>query len=172
MNGFAARVMLASLFLAVAACGNSDETIDITFNPCDAVTLRAVDATDAQLESMRSAADMWNEWGTRLRVLGPTDSVEEPAGWEIPVGFQDAAPLFFGIYRDELGDVVINNSLDDTGERAVAIAHELGHAFALPHIDDRDSVMNQGNLERPPDGADAEDLSSAWPDCDLTQPPR
>lgn len=168
MNGLSARVTLASLFLTLAACGESDQTIDITFDPCESVTLRAVDATDAQLESIEVAAGMWNQWGTRLRVAGPADDAAEQAAWEIPVGFQDASPIFFGVYRDELGDVVINSSLDDTNERAIAIAHELGHAFALPHVDDRDSVMNQGNLERPPDGADAEDLSATWPDCDLT----
>jgi hypothetical protein len=159
------RAVCASLFAVLAACGGSDDTIDIAFDPCDTLALRPVDATVEQAASIAAAAELWNSWGTRVELLDPLEVGELPGEWEIPVRFEAAAPQFHGVYRDEIGDLVINTSLLDGSERAVVIAHELGHAFALEHVEDYPSVMNRGNLERPPNATDAEDLWGSWPAC-------
>lgn len=155
--------LLAAVFLV--ACGKSDDTISIVFDPCATLNLRPVGATDAQVASIGAAADLWNQWGATIQV-GDSESADE----EIPVRFDRAAPQFFGIYRDERGDVVINRSLHDPDERAIAIAHELGHAFGLEHVEGRRSVMTSGNLEVEPNEADADALSRAWPDCESVRP--
>ena len=66
--------------------------------------------------------------------------------------FADAAAFFHGYYDPETGEVSINNDLQDPGELAVVIAHELGHAMGLSHVPSaqRASVMNPGNLGTPP----------------------
>jgi hypothetical protein len=63
--------------------------------------------------------------------------------------------------------VYVNLALTDRHERAVTIAHEVGHAFGLIHVDRavRSSVMNQGNLEVEPSPADHHELTALWGDC-------
>ena len=158
-----------SLALALlGGCAAPDDDIDILFSPCDPVLLHAVDASNEQSASVEAAAEMWNALGTSVQTA-EADALDtaEPLD-DIPVWFDDAAPQFFGLYRDEVGDIVVNRSVTDAGQRAIVIAHELGHAFGLEHVSDRVSVMNEGNVSVAPGEADARDLASAWPDCALS----
>src|SRR5262245_63968383 len=86
----------------------------------------------------------------------------------VEIRFERAAPPFHGIYEDELGVVYVNSTLDDPEQRAIAIAHELGHAFGLWHVsaDERSSVMNPGNLSVSPTSADGMALVEIWGACD------
>ena len=58
---------------------------------------------------------------------------------------------------DLIGTIFLGRYLvDDTGELTVVIAHELGHAMGLQHVEPsaRASVMNPGNLVTRPTPAD------------------
>ena len=81
--------------------------------------------------------------------------------------FRDGAPAIYGYYEDTTATIYINVEVSDPAERAVTIAHELGHAFGLIHIPTsvRPSVMNPGNLTVVPDGGDAAALASKWGSC-------
>ena len=79
----------------------------------------------------------------------------------------DAAEFFHGLYDDEHGVVYINRALSDDHQRTVTVAHELGHAFGLLHIDRdaRVSVMNPNNLSVEPNDGDAAELVALWGSC-------
>lgn len=162
---FVPALVLLCLVPAITACGGElDDDIDQVFDPCSAITLSPTNANDAELQSIHDAVGMWNGLGAELSVY----SDEEPsADTVIPIEFEDAAPMFRGIYRDEIGDVVINRSLSDQDKRAVVIAHELGHAFGLVHVEDDESVMMSGNVDLVPGSVDVAALTELWPDCSL-----
>ena len=86
---------------------------------------------------------------------------------QIPILFEDAPLLYFGRYEDETVQLYINRRLTDASQRAVTIAHELGHTFGLEHVaaDERDSVMNSGNRTIVPTAEDADAVRALWPTC-------
>ena len=90
----------------------------------------------------------------------------------ISLEFQAAAEMFHGFYDDQRGVVYINLSLEDDHQRSVTIAHELGHAFGLVHVQasERASVMNPGNLTVEPTAADAAALTALWGNCPVPRP--
>jgi hypothetical protein len=147
--------------LACAACDGGELLAPaILFSPCEPVVLEpSGEVLSEELSSIEDAAEMWNAIaGTRIAFDGPPDAQR------IPIWFEEAAPFHYGVYRDQLGDVVINRRLADRSQRTVTIAHELGHAFGLFHVDrsERASLMNAGNLTVEATPGDASELATLW----------
>ena len=134
------RVAMFGLAFAIG-CAGGDSTIDRTFDPC------AFSIADAP--GVEDALALW----------GVTASGAD----RIELVFEDAAPAFHGFYDDEAGVIYINQRITDPRARAIVIAHELGHAFGLPHIEDVRSVMNRGNLTIEPTVDDRAAISSCAP---------
>src|SRR5687767_1802091 len=120
----------------------------------------ADDATDAERRAIDDGAAMW-------RALGAYSFGGGEGAQRIDIVFQDAAAAFHGFYDDTIGVVFINRGLDDDHQRAVTVAHELGHAFGLLHVETRarPSVMNPANLSIEPNADDAAALAELWGSC-------
>lgn len=117
----------------------------------------ADDASPDERQSIVEAAALWAMAG------GPIIALQEGAiAADLTVGFQNAAPLFHGLYRSELRDILINRTITDPRARAITVAHELGHGFGLVHVSDRPSLMNPGNATVPPQRHDARAIAG-WP---------
>ena len=106
---------------------------------------------------MTDAQALWRDRGA--------PAVGLRADTTVNVIFEDAAPSFHGLYDDTSGVIYINNDLAAGESLSIVIAHELGHAFGLPHITDRPSVMNPGNLTIKPNVADQAAIEALWGNC-------
>lgn len=158
--------ILSLALVGGCAGGPQDTTLDIVADVCEPTAVTASsDATGAQLASIDAALAMWSRLGfdRARRVAG----VPLTGGQHISIVFDDAAEFFHGLYDDEHGVVYINRALSDDHERSVTLAHELGHAFGLWHIDRgaRVSVMNPSNLVVEPNDGDAAELAALWGSC-------
>lgn len=154
-------LFLVAASLGACAADPGDTTLDITFDVCQPITLVAdEDASAAQRDAIDDAAAMWD-------ALAPYPLAGGDGAQRIDIVFQDAASAFHGFYDDTIGVVFINRDLVDDHQRAVTVAHELGHAFGLYHIatSARPSVMNPANLSIEPNEQDAADLAALWGDC-------
>lgn len=152
---------------ALAACQpEGDGVIATVFDPCAPLRLTLDDeASDPQRDSVRAGAALWNEHaGARLSV--DPDPVPEGAP-SVPVRYEGAAALFLGLYDDEAGEVLINDGLEPARARDLTVAHELGHAFGLTHVEpeERASVMNTGNTTVEPTADDVDALRALWGRC-------
>lgn len=140
--------------------------MEVTYDPCTVVITPAADVTPEQLRGIDGAIAIWNDAaGLRLvRASGEIDAGAEA----LPIRFEAAAAAFRGVYLDEEGVVLVNSRIEDDGARAITIAHELGHAFGLWHVDPDEaaSLMNPGNLEIFPTPADVAAVRALWGTCD------
>lgn len=145
--------------MSLVACGggNGDQSIEMTHDACAPLALVSAAASDLQLQGMDDAQMLWRERGAPA--LGTR------ADTTLEVRFEHAAPAFFGLYDDQNRVIFINNALKDRTQLGIVIAHELGHAFGLAHIEDRESVMNPGNLTIAPTVEDQRALAELWGDC-------
>jgi hypothetical protein len=157
------------LFLSLALVGGcasapQDTTLDIVNDVCEPTAVIAPsDASDGELASIDEALAMWSALGfDQLERAAPADGEQA-----VSIVFQEAAEMFHGLYDDEHGVVYINSKLTDDHQRAVTVAHELGHSLGLVHVDPgaRISVMNPANLVVEPNGGDAEELVALWGAC-------
>jgi hypothetical protein len=156
-----------SLTFSMIACGGGPALILNTHSACHPVQIIPdPKSNDDQKASMQDAADMWNKLGLTQLTLEPTLH----AG-QVPIRFEDAPPAFFGVYEDTIGEIVINTVVNERHARARVMAHELGHAYGLFHVDPskRVSVMNPGNWKVEPTSADNQTLLDTWPDCTQVQ---
>jgi Zn-dependent peptidase ImmA (M78 family) len=107
---------------------------------------------------MSDGQELWRDRGAPSLGLRADTTLE--------VRFDTAAAAFHGHYDDETSVIYINNQITDDKVLAIVIAHELGHAFGLPHITDRESVMNPGNLTIVPNAEDQRAIEALWGSCD------
>jgi matrixin len=144
--------------IVLAACGGASQgEIARTYDPCAPITLDTAGATAEQANGIAGGVALWRGAG----VTGFDASTGETIG----VRFQTAAPAFHGFYDDTAGVVYVNTDVVDSGELAIVVAHELGHAFGLVHVQDRTSLMNPGNLTTPPTDGDRAALAALWGAC-------
>jgi hypothetical protein len=148
------------VLFATAACGGVSTSADagITYDPCTGISaIAASDATPAEAQGVRDAVVLWQQVIT-------LELSASPGYTKVPVGFQQAATVFHGLYEPNVGDVLINQDLTDPQQLAIVIAHELGHAMGLVHVT-YSSVMQAGNLTIVPQPADADALVALWGRC-------
>jgi hypothetical protein len=148
------NAILLAVAGGLAGCQSPDAVLDRTFDPCEPIALAVGPATPAQRASLDQAIALW---GARTG----------DGGAPLEVRFDDAPAASHGYYDDEAGIVYVNTALDDPA-RQVVIAHELGHAFGLWHVEPevRTSVMNPGNLSVTPTAADRGEVAALWGGCD------
>jgi hypothetical protein len=134
----------------------------MVFDPCQPIVLETEGADLAQKEGVARALASWNEGAFTRLTLEPLD-----AAARLPVRFEPAALAFRGLYDDERGIVIVNAGISDLDQRAVVVAHEIGHAFGLTHVDrrTRTSLMNGGNITVGLTSEDVEALASRWGRC-------
>lgn len=132
------------------------------YSPCHPLRLQAVDgALIGERQSLEEAAALWRAAG--VSSLNDPSSASAAA---VPVRFRDAPAAFHGVYEQARGEIVINRHLDGAA-RVITVAHEVGHAMGLAHVDPthRVSVMNPGNTVHPPTAEDVSTLASLWSEC-------
>jgi hypothetical protein len=155
-------LVTVALLPLVGACG-SDETEGpaVVYDACQSTLLvPGADVTASERESLGDALALWRD------VAGPGLSVTDTQLTQVlPIGFQSAAPSFFGLYRPDRGDILINRELSDRHARAITMAHEIGHAFGLAHVTGHRSLMNPGNLQVPPAAEDTQLIYQRRPAC-------
>jgi hypothetical protein len=147
------------LALTCVACStsSSDATIDVTFDACAPIAITA-SADPLRAAGIRDAFALWSDRGVPLLGVG--------GGAMIELRFEAAAEAFHGLYDDERGIIFINAKLTDPDALAIVIAHELGHAMGLPHIDGEPSLMNQANTTTGPTAEDEQRVRALWGSCE------
>ncbi len=147
------------LGLGLVGCSSPPQGTPITFDPCEPVAVASPAASADQLASIDDAIALW-------RADGVTGVTRADAA-QLAIVFRDAPDALYGYYDAPTATIYVNTRVTDPGERAVTIAHELGHAFALVHIAPatRLSVMNPGNLTVAPNDGDEAALVTAWGAC-------
>jgi hypothetical protein len=148
--------------LAVSACATNQD-VETTFDPCSPLAI-AVDSPHADDTAVVTAA--LAAWGRVLPVQA-TATASAPVSGELTVRFLDGEQPVRGVYWDAIGVVEISRDMLEPRAYPVAVAHELGHAFGLVHVDaaDRPSVMNVGNTTVEPTPEDAALVIAKWPSC-------
>ena len=153
------RFVLPVLSL-LAACGAPAlDGEGIVYDPCGTVVLAPQpDTSAAERASMQQAIALWRDVGLTTLTLD-----ESANAARVPVRFAVGPSAFHGVYEPSLGLVTVNRVLADR-ERDVTVAHEVGHALGLPHVDpaERVSLMNPGNLTVVPTADDAAALDALW----------
>jgi hypothetical protein len=134
----------------------------MTFDSCAPLTVGTTAATDEQNASIDDAIAMWKARG----VTGLSRDTTAGAA-PVEIVFRDAGPADYGMYDDTTATIYVNVRVTDRTERAITVAHEIGHAFALVHVipGQRASVMNPGNLTVEPNDGDRAALDELWGSC-------
>lgn len=147
---------------ALGGCASSPSGPDITFDACEPLgVVPPANASADQLASLSDAIALWHADGVAGLAIGGGGSSS------VALVFKDAPDVFYGYYDAPNATVYVNQRVTDRAERAVVIAHELGHAFGLVHVPPAEhaSVMNPGNLTVAPNAADRTALAAMWGAC-------
>ena len=158
-SSFMRRAWRVTLLLCACAASPAPEDW-LTFDPCQPlpVVLAPGTRSDERARAM-AGLELWNE------VLHPSLRVgDQASGPHLLLRFEDVAAAGFGHYDVITGEVLINARMDPAAQ-VITVAHELGHAFGLRHVDARPSVMNSGNLDVMPTQEDAAAVTALWGTC-------
>ncbi|MGE0548951.1 MAG: hypothetical protein AB7O24_29445 [Kofleriaceae bacterium] len=150
--------------LLLSACTSREPEVGITFDPCSPLVITPAEgAAPHEVQSIRDAVAAWS------LVLPVTIEVADPPQPDprLPLRFESGDTFFRAIYWDDVGQIWVGRDQLAPENYAIAIAHELGHAFGLLHVpnEERPSVMNVGNLELVPNEQDARDVAALWDSC-------
>lgn len=178
MKLLAAAAPVVATLLSLGVTSGCDQTagdgkIDTVFDPCAPLVIEPLDGSPREKQSVFRAVALWNDTaGSQLSVKGDgsLDVLDADVAADVPViplRFDEAGSNFHGYYDDVDAVVYVNDDMDDDRERAITIAHEIGHAFGLLHVsvEDDTSVMNDGNLVTEPNAFDASSLRGIWGSC-------
>jgi len=168
-------LVLGLVGLALPACGGvSNNDSPVVYSACEPLTVvTASDITPTELAGVSAGIAFWNNRAaTRLMLAtGQVGQLQlddkSPLAASVPLYFQEAAAPFHGFYDNRAGLIFINRQLGTEHERAVTVAHELGHAFGLVHVavGSHPSVMITGNLSVEPTLSDVDSLAALWGRC-------
>ncbi|HXI60005.1 MAG TPA: ImmA/IrrE family metallo-endopeptidase [Polyangia bacterium] len=169
LPSFLTVVLAVVLTLASAGgCAQPSPGDSLHFDPCQPLILAATaSASQAETDGISAGIALWNRVAhSHLSMIVDGAGSTSAPGATVPINFQAAAAPSHGFYDAERGEVFINTDLTDS-QRAITIAHEVGHSFGLAHVADstRLSVMNPGNLDTPPTSDDVEALAALWGRC-------
>lgn len=170
LDASGARSLALGALVAVGlstGCDPGPQHFAMVFDPCAPLVLEpAPDTTPEQRASIEDAIAMWNDVALVQLTLEP-----DPDARALPIRFTDSE-LYMGRFDDTAGEIALARRVTERNARAVVLAHELGHAFNLYHVDDEErvSVMNEGNVDVPPNAGDAAALEGVWGDCVRTGP--
>lgn len=154
-------------FGSLVACHAGDDTIDNVHDACAPLRLVTSEPpTDAQASGITLAIESWRAVG----VGALETSSANAASAAVELRFERAAPAFRGLYDDETGVIYVNSDLRDPRTLGIVIAHELGHAFGLPHVDTPDLLMTPANVTTPPTAEDHAALVARWGTCAESSP--
>jgi hypothetical protein len=180
--------LLLSLSHLVGCADESAGGPGRTFDACTPLDIGVAPALTAeQMQGVTDALAMWNQAaGTALAPMtmaagagasgttdGPTTTATAASSTPlVPLIFQVAAPPFHGLYDDRAGRIYVNQDLTDVAPLRITIAHEIGHAFGLPHVSAslRRSLMNSGNTTIGITPEDVAALAAIWGRCPPAAP--
>jgi hypothetical protein len=149
--------------LALLGCGSAEVGPGIVHDACRPLQVIAgEDSLPSERAGVAEGITLWREVGvTAPRLEAAAD------GDRVPVNFELAPAAFRGVYEPSRGEVFVNRRLDEPHQRAITVAHELGHALGLEHVAlaERESVMNPANVTVSPTRSDVEALADIWGEC-------
>lgn len=144
------------------ACSARVQRFELVFDPCAPLVLEAEEgAGEDEVAVIEGAIELWNE----VADIEATTSGAQGAR-SLPVHFEDEV-WYYGRFDDARGRLEVATWIEDADTMAIVLAHEIGHAYNLYHVDpdERASVMNAGNLDTPPTEGDGEELTGLWGEC-------
>jgi hypothetical protein len=120
------HIAVSCLLTFLLACTTSPAPgTGITDDACQPiVVVPGPDTSPEERAAVAAGIALWKQRG-----VSPFTLDDVPGAPRIPLTFQDAAAIFHGYYDPAGGQVFINRALTDPHQRAVTIAHELGHAL-------------------------------------------
>lgn len=153
---------VAAVVVLVAACASDD--IEHTYDPCSPLTLAVEDGiSEVELSGVEDAIAAWaGVVPARITIGSGTRATDV-----LPVRFEPGDTFYRAIYWDAFGEIAISRDRLAPDDYGIALAHEMGHAFGLHHVEpsERISVMNVGNLEQGPTSEDAARIAQLWASC-------